>query len=225
MKMFSPRFMREGPGVKKDEPTKEGIQLFIQIFIARFWDIIKLNIIFILYCIPIITIGPALGALSSITMSMIQGKHIYIFSDFHDAFKANWKQSTICYFICCLIFILLGVSLLFYFRLAQEKPIFYFIFFVCLSITFLFVLASLYIYPLLTTASLCIKDIFKNSILLSLVCLKNSLLCTLVYVIILGLNLFFFPLTFLLLLVFTFSTLSFITSFATWSGIKKFIIK
>lgn len=224
MRIFSPNFQQEGPGVKKDEPSKEGLSLFFQLFISRFWDILKLNLIFILYCIPLVTIGPAFGALTSITMSMIQRKHIYIFTDFHVAFKANWRQSLICGFIVSLIFTLLVISLLFYSRYAQEKPIFYLIFFLCLFITVLLGFACIYIYPLLTTVSLSIKDIFKNSIFLSIVCLKNTLLGTLIYGIILGINIFFFPLTFPLFLIFTFSLLSFISSFTSWPGIKKFII-
>lgn len=225
MRIFSPNFEREGPGVLKDEPPKEGISLFFQLFIMRFWDILKLNIIFILYCIPIVTIVPALSALTSITMSMVQNKHIYILSDFQKAFKDNWKQSVMCSFIICFIFTLLGISLVFYFRLSQEKTIFYAIFFLCLFITILLGLAWLYIMPLITTVSLSLKDIFKNSLLLSIVCLKNTLFGSLACAIILGLNIFFFPLTFPLFLIFTFSILSFTTSFATWPGIKKFIIK
>jgi len=225
MRIFSPNFVREGPGVKKNEPSKEGISLFFQLFIMRFWDILKLNIIFVLYCIPIITIVPAFSALTSITMLMFQKKHIYILSDFHKAFKDNWKQSVISSFIICLFFTLLGISLLFYYRLAQEKTIFYVMFFLCLFITILLGLASLYIHPLIATISLPITDIFKNSLLLSIVCIKNTLCGALVSVIILGLNIFFFPLTFLFFLIFTFSTLSFIISFTTWSGINKFITK
>jgi len=225
MRIFSPNFERECPGVKKDEPSKEGISLFFQLFIMRFWDILKLNIIFILYCIPIVTIGPAFSALTSITMSMVQKNHIYILSDFQKAFKENWKQSVICSFVICLIFTLLSISLVFYFRLSQEKPLFYAIFFLCLFITILFGLSWLYINPLITTVSLSLKDIFKNSLLLSIVCLKNTLFGALVYGVILGLNIFFFPLTFPLFLIFTFSILSFIASFTTWPGIKKFIIK
>jgi len=183
-----------------------------------------LNIIFIIYCIPLVTIGPAFAALTSITMSMIQRKHIYILSDFHEAFKTNWKQSLACSFIVGLIFTLLYIALLFYFRFAHEKPIFYVIFSICLSITILFGLACMYIYPLITTVSLSIKNIFKNSLFLSIVCLKNTLLGTLVYVLILGINIFFFPYTFPLFLIFTFSLLSFISSFTSWPGIKKFIV-
>lgn len=225
MRIFSPNFQREGPGVEKDSPQKKGISLFLELFITRFWDILKLNIIFIIYCIPIVTIGPAIGALTSITMSMIQRKHIYIFSDFHQAFKSNWKQSLICSFIFALILTLLGIAVLFYYKLAQQQPIFYFVLFVCLFIAVLLGLALIYIYPLLTTISLSIKDIFKNSIFLGIVCLKNSLLCALVCGIFLGINIVFFPLTFPLLLIFTFSMISFIANFTAWPGIKKYIIK
>ena len=225
MKIFSPQFMREGPGVNKDEPSKEGISLFFQLFFTHFWDMIKLNIIFIIYCIPIITIGPALSALTSITISMIQRRHIYILSDFHKAFKANWKQSLICSFIYTSIFTLLSVAVFFYFKKAQENIIFYTLVFMCLFMDISLGLASLYIYPLLTTISLSVKDIFKNSIFLSIACFKNTLTGVLVYGLILGINLVFFPLTILLMLIFTFSILSFISSFTSWPGIKKYIIK
>ena len=225
MRIFSPNFQQEGPGVEKNEPPKEGLSLFFQLFISRFWDMLKLNIIFIIYCIPVVTIGPAFGALTSITMSMVRNKHIYIFSDFHESFKTNWKQSFIFSFIISLLFALLYYSTLFYFKLAQQNHIFYTVFFFCIFITVILGLACLYIFPVLTTISLSIKDVFKNSIFLSIVCLKNTLLGALVYGFILILNLLFFPLTIPLLFIFTFSILSFISSFTSWPGIKKFIIK
>ena len=137
MGFLSPNFVREGPGVEKGEHQKIGVSLFFQLFVARFWDLIKLNLLFIIYSIPIVTIGPAFGAMTTITMSMVQNKHIFIFSDFHDAFKANWKQSLTCSFISCTIFILLNVSLQFYFKLSQNNSLFYVVFFFCLFITIL----------------------------------------------------------------------------------------
>lgn len=225
MKIFSSNFEKEGPGVRKDEPLKKGSALFVELFIRRFWDLIKVNIIFIVYCIPIITIGPAIGAMTSVTMSMVRQNHIYILSDFHNAFKENWKQSIICGFISCIIFVFLSIPAVFYLRLAQEKPILYMICFICIFISMLCGLALLYIYPLIITVSLSIKDIFKNAVLLSIVCLKNTLTGSLIYVIVLAINIFFFPLTFPLFFIFTFSILSFIDSFTTWTGIEKFIIK
>lgn len=225
MKLLTPNFEREGPGIEKDEPPKEGIHLFFELFTMRFWDIIKLNFFFVLYSIPIITIGPAFGAMTSILMSMIQRKHTYIFSDFHEAFKNNWKQSLFSGLIILIAFSFLGVSLSFYLKLAQEKSIFYFVFYLCLFITVLLALASMYIYPLLTTVSLPLKDVFKNSILLCIVCIRNTLLGELACALILGIHIFFFPISLPLFLILTFGILSFISSFIAWIGIKRFIVQ
>ncbi|OPJ57690.1 DUF624 domain-containing protein [Clostridium chromiireducens] len=225
MKIFVPNFHREGPGVDKNEPEKKGISLFFYLLLNKFWDILKLNMIFILYSIPIITIAPAFGAMTSITMSMVRDKHVFIFSDFHEAFKLNWKQSVACGIINTIILVLLSTSILFYFKLSQNNVNFYIVLFLCIFITVLFLFASLYIYPLLTTVSLSLKDILKNSLLLSIVCFKNTLIGAVVCGIILGFNVFFFPLTVPLYLFLTFSLLSFISSFATWGAIKNFILK
>lgn len=225
MRIFSPNFVREGPGVEKNETQRKGLLLFSHLLISKFWDILKLNILFIIYSIPIITIGPAFGAMTSITMSMVQGKHIFIFSDFHEAFKANWKQSLICGLLNSMVFILLNISVPFYFKLSQDNYMFFFIFFFLLFISLLFALTWLYIYPLLTTVSLSIKDVFKNAFLLSIACFKNTLLGSLICWAILLINIILFPFSFPFILIFTFGFLSFIVSFTTWSGIQKYIIK
>lgn len=174
MRLLSPNFEREGPGVDKNEPLKKGISLFFNLFLTRFWDMLKFNMLFILYSIPIFTIGAAFGAMTSITMSMVQNKHIFIFSDFHEAFKLNWKQSLVCSIISFIMLILLSTSIIFYFKSAQNNSMYYIILFFCIFITILFLFAWIYIYPLLTTVSLSLKDIFKNAILLSIVCFKNT---------------------------------------------------
>lgn len=225
MRLFTPNFEREGPGVDKNEPSKKGISLFFYLLTTRFWDILKLNMLFILYSLPILTIGPAFGAMTSITMSIVQNKHIFLFSDFHEAFKLNWKQSLVCSIISCIMFILLSTSIIFYFNSAQNNAMYYIVVFFCIFITILFLFAWLYIYPLLTTVSLSLKDILKNAILLSIVCFKNTFWGAFAFGIVLGLNVFFFPLTLPLYLVLSFSLLSFISSFSTWDGIKKYIIR
>lgn len=225
MKIFSPNFYKEGPGVEKDEPQKEGLSLFFELFITRFWDMLKLNVLFILYSIPIVTIGPAFGAITSVTIAMIQRKHVYIFSDFHKAFKSNWKQSLICGLINLIALFLLYSSIFFYFNLTQNNPLIYVVLFFTIVITTLFCFAILYMYPLITTVSLSIKDIYKNSILLGIICLKNTLLAAFACSIVLAINILFFPLSLLLCFFLTFSFLSFIVSFAAWSGIKKYVIK
>ena len=225
MGIFSPNFQREGAGVEKNEPPKEGLSLFFDLLTSQFWDLMKLNIIFIIYCIPIVTIGPAFGALTSITMSMVRKKPILLLADFHAAFKNNWKQSFVCGFLSCFLFSLLYYASVFYYKLSQENSILYAVFFLCIFMSILLLLAWIYIFPILTTISLSIKAIFKNSLLISIVCLKQTLLGALAYGLILIGTIIYLPLVFPLIFIITFSLLSFISSFTSWSGINKYLIK
>ena len=55
-----------GPGIPKSELEKKGIFKFFEIYGRKFWKLIELNLIYLLFCIPIITFGPATAALLKI---------------------------------------------------------------------------------------------------------------------------------------------------------------
>ena len=61
--------------------------------ITKFFDIVLLNILFLLCCIPIITIGASATALYSMTMKMVKNEEPSIIRGFFSAFKENFKQS------------------------------------------------------------------------------------------------------------------------------------
>ena len=52
MGIFGINYDRPGPGVRKDEPKKKGIRRFFELFVRKFWDIVKLNLIFCLIALP-----------------------------------------------------------------------------------------------------------------------------------------------------------------------------
>lgn len=61
-------------------------------FISRFWDIVKLSVLWIVFSIPIVTIGPATIAVFSVTMKMIDEAEGYVAHQFVKAFKANLRN-------------------------------------------------------------------------------------------------------------------------------------
>lgn len=226
MGIFKPNFQKEGTGVEKNEPPKEGLYLFFELLIPRLWDLVKLNIVFIIYCLPIVTIAPAFGALTSMTMDIVRKKPIlFMLKDFNEAFKSNWKQSFICGFLSCILFFILYYSSAFYYKLSQGNSILYAIFFLCIFMTVLLLFAWIYIFPILTTISLTIKDIFKNSVFLSILCLKHTILGAFVYGFIFIGTIIYLPLVFPLIFIIIFSLLSFISSFTSWYGISKYLTK
>lgn len=65
-------------------------------------DLMILNIVFILTCIPIITIGPALTALNYVTLKMVEDKDIYIVRSYFKSFRQNFKQALIIWLLALL---------------------------------------------------------------------------------------------------------------------------
>ena len=66
---------------------------------GRVADLIILNLIFIVCCIPIVTIGPALTALYYMTLKMARNEETYIIRGFFKSFKENFRQAIVIWLI------------------------------------------------------------------------------------------------------------------------------
>ena len=84
-------------------------------FLNKVADLLWLNILTILCCIPIITAGAAFTALHYCCLKLVRGEEGYITKDFFKSFKLNFKQSTIIW----LIILLTGAILAFDFYIIS----------------------------------------------------------------------------------------------------------
>lgn len=69
--------------------------------LTRIFDLILLNILWLLTSIPVVTLGAATAALYSVLLSAAEKKEGYIVRDYWKAFRRNFKQSTIVWLFCC----------------------------------------------------------------------------------------------------------------------------
>ena len=46
--MFRPSYLKEGPGIAKDAPEKTGAAWVGETFVREFWQLVKLNVLFLL---------------------------------------------------------------------------------------------------------------------------------------------------------------------------------
>lgn len=74
--------------------------------LGRVGDLLMLNIVFLICCIPIVTIGAAKTALYAETKKMAKNEEGYLVSGFLEQFKDNFKASTIIWLLY------LGISML-----------------------------------------------------------------------------------------------------------------
>ena len=62
---------------------------------GRVADLIMLNVVFLICCLPIVTIGASLTALHYVTLKMTRNEESYIIRSFFKSFKQNFKQATV----------------------------------------------------------------------------------------------------------------------------------
>lgn len=223
MGFFSVNYNKPGPGIEKDAPKKKGLALFFDIYLRAFWELLKLNFIFILFCIPIVTIGPACAGMSRVTMLMMREKPFFVWGDFWKGFKGEFKQSFLAGIISLLLVAGLTMGVRFYLAAAEQNPVMYAAWFILLVVGFMACMSFIYIYPLIVTVALPFVTLCKNAMLLSIVCLKQSL-PAIIAIFLLGLVMFLFlPYTVPVILVMFFSHVSFICSFAAWPGVHKYV--
>ena len=202
---------------------KKGVKLFFSILIREFFSLLVLNIFLVIGCIPILTAPATIVAVSDLILKMINDQNIYIWMDFRDSFKKNFKLATVSgtpITIASIIF-MLGTGV--YYRMASVDSIFYPPLAAGFIIIFILISMLIYLYPIIAIVDLPIKAIFKNSFLLIFIAIQYTIFCFGVVVIGGLIFLWFFPYTVLGLVFFPVFNMM-ILVFTAYIPIKKYII-
>lgn len=67
--------------------------------VSKIADLVVLNLLFVLFSLPIITMGASTTALYGVTKKMAENREGYIFRNFFQLFKENFRQSTVMWMI------------------------------------------------------------------------------------------------------------------------------
>ncbi|NLG03098.1 MAG: YesL family protein [Clostridia bacterium] len=135
-------------------------------FLGKMADLLWLNILYILCCIPIITIGASTSALYYVTLKMSANEEGYITKSFFKSFKQNFKQATIIWLMMLVVGAVIFVD--FRFLSMNETPFGKAIFIALCIICVLLAFVSVYIFPLLAKFDNTIKNSLKNALLISI---------------------------------------------------------
>ena len=71
----------------------------VMVFLSKVANLMILNVLTIICCIPIFTAGAAITALYYVTIKMARGDDPYIIKGYFKSFKENFKQATALFFI------------------------------------------------------------------------------------------------------------------------------
>lgn len=138
------------PDAPQDAPEKTGFRRFLEIIQSEFLSLIKLNLLFLASCIPVVTIPPALLAMHSVARRMVLGEPVACWRDYRAAFKARWKQGCGAFLLTALPLAVGGYGASFYLRHAQQSFLMIVPFAFCAIVFWVILLSSTYLYGLLS---------------------------------------------------------------------------
>lgn len=129
-------------------------------FMQSLWDILKLNFMWIIFCIPIVTIGGSTIAAFSVLLRMSEDQEGNVIKDFWKAFKENWKQGIFIGLLPPICFE--AVFLDFQLYNAVEKGGLGILIVGCFS-AYIFIFCLIYVFPLLARYDNTVINSIKNS--------------------------------------------------------------
>ncbi len=142
--------------------------------LSRVADLMILNIVFIVCCIPIVTIGPALTAMHYVTLKMVDNKEGYIVRGFFKSFRQNLRQAMIIWVILLLLGCLLATDLVILRdstgMILQVMRVFIFATFV------VYFMELIYVFPTLAKFDNSVRATMKNALFMAILDFPRTIL-------------------------------------------------
>lgn len=143
--------------------------------LSRFFDVLILSMLFMLCCVPVITIGPALSALYHTGRKVIAQKNGYLVREFFHSLKINLLSGMFAWIILFLVMALMFVNIFFIATSVSGvvAVIAMALYFFILIVALIFVE---YIFPILSRFQCKGKQLFHNALVMAVTNPKQTVL-------------------------------------------------
>jgi len=181
--------------------------------------------------LPLILLSPFTAGLTIVTRNYSREEHAFVWSDFWEAVKNNWKYFLLNGLIVYVFYMIMSFSLIYYYNNAVQNWFLYIPFWLCLVISLVFLFAQYYLPVMFITFDLKFGQIYKNALIFVFVGFgRNILLTVILAALVIGILLIpIMPLTvmlfFLLVLFLLFSFISYLINFTIYPIIDQYLIQ
>ena len=129
----------------------------------------------LIWMIPCIAItGPFTAGLSYVTRNWARDEHAFIWTDFKDALRENWKQALILSVITAILPLVVYIGWKFYGQMAANNVIMMVPQVLVIVIAVIWAISITYMHPMAVTYDLKTKDLLRNGLLLGVARLPMS---------------------------------------------------
>lgn len=146
----------------------------------RVGDLLILNVLMIVCCIPVITAGAAFTAMHYVLLKIVRGEEGYLIRGFFKSFRSNFRQATLIWLLMLLVVaVYIGDIWIFnYSGLVFPKPLIIAV----AAVAFVLLMIAVYVFPLQARFENSVKNTLKNAMLLAFANLPRTILMMACYI-------------------------------------------
>lgn len=192
------------PETGGETPEKTGFARFLELVGSQCGALLKVNLLFLLGCIPIVTVPLSLYAMNCVVLQMMRDQPVKCLHNYWEVFRQDWKRGYAAFLLTALPLGLAGCGMWFYLNRAASNVLFFLPFLVCSTVFLMTLLSSGYLYGLLDSGKK-VKEAVPLALLLGVAKPLRSVPAALSWYGLLLLAVLFFPLSGLYLLLIGFS--------------------
>ncbi len=225
-------YEKAGTGVEKNAPKKKAFFEFFELYFRYCWRLVKLNVLTFIFCLPVVTIGPALAGMTKVLRNYTLDKSAFMFHEFWKGFSENWKQSLPVGLLDTLFAVSAAAALYVYPRMGaaaeqqgQSGTIYTVLCVISVSFALTLFMMNFYIMPMIVATDLSLKNIIKNSFYLTCIALKKNVITLLIVgVTVVVLVLMGMIGIFMLVPIWAISFIGFVIMYNSYPQIQKYVI-
>ncbi|MDE5587841.1 MAG: DUF624 domain-containing protein [Acetatifactor sp.] len=145
-------------------------------------DLLWLNVLTLICCLPIVTIGASLTAMNYVALKIVRDEECYITRGFFKSFRENFRQATVIWLILLVVTVVLGTD---YIILSggQNTGFEKVLWGIIMAVALLVAATMLYVFPVLAKFDNTVFRTVKNALVMSLIQFPKTIIMLVVYVV------------------------------------------
>ncbi|MCI8560285.1 MAG: YesL family protein [Dorea sp.] len=148
-------------------------------FLSRLGDMFILNVLYLISCIPVVTIGAATTALYYNTLKMAENRESYVWREYWKAFRQNFKQATIVWMILLACIFILGSDVLL--LGGMSKALGSVVALIVIVLGIFLIMMGVYVFPVLARFDNTVKNTFKNALIMAVRHLPSTIVIVILH--------------------------------------------
>ena len=152
----------------------------LMVFLGKVADLMWVNILTILCCIPVITAGAAFTSMHYVCLKIVRDEECYITKDYFKSFKLNFRQATLIWLMMLVLFFIYAADFYLIYKKAVEFPSWMNMLF--LGVVILTFLVIIMVFPVLAKFDNTVPQTIKMAALAAVAQLPKTVLSLVVIV-------------------------------------------